>query len=280
MRKLTSLVSTGILAACAASLWADSYAPYPDNVQVESTGRFYVVVKVLPGGPGDPGRGTPVEVSIAERKKDSPPVLAARTAPKAAALPEQDEPEIAVREGGTLHGRVRLGRVPRQIVISSTGLGFVGLDVNGYNFAWPGQRKRTDDAVVYVGPDGTVKFRKDTLDLFDDHEMGQFRAITAGGVWWCGGGWFDEKRKQFVIVGNAMQSTPKQRFFRILDLETGELSKGSADLVVTALKDANPGALTLALDLAAELELKEVQPYLGRILWSTDFPPEGRAKSM
>lgn len=264
-------MSAGILIACARLATADSYAPYRDHIQVEPAGRFYVVVNVLPGGPRDPGRGVPVEVSIAERRSGSPPVVAARATPDDEASPEENDSQIKVREGDILHGRVRLERVPAEIIISSTGLGFIGLDVFGYNYAWPDRRHRTNDAVVYVTSDGNVKFRKDTLDLFSDDEMSQFGS-TAGGVWWCDGGWFDERDKQFVIVGSRMKAKPKERFFRVLNLETGELSQGSAALAVMALKTDNRGAMEFALDLVAELELKDAHSDLVRILRTSALP--------
>ena len=271
-------VSAVVVIACIPSIFADSYAPYCENVQIDATGRFYVVVKVLPGGPEDPGRGTPVEISLAKRKDGSAPVAAARAPYAGEANRDEDKPQIKVREGDTLHGTSRHQRAPSRIVISTTGLGFVGLGVTGYNYAWPGQRQRSNDAVVFVSADGNVKLRKDTLDLFNDGEMSLFLS-TAGGVWWCGGGWFDERNKQFVIVGNSMESRPKQRFFRVLDLETGKLSHGSADLIVKALKDGNVGAMMFALELVDELELKNAQPYLSRILWGGAFAPEIRSRA-
>lgn len=269
MTKFALALSTGMLLAWPSVSRADSYARFSDYVRVDPTGRFYAVVKAIPGGPADPGRGTPVEILLAERAIGASPAKPARG---------NGSPDVEVREGDTLHGRVELKRAPSQIVLSSAGLGFVGLDVRGYNFAWPGERKRTNDAVVYVTQAGEVNFRKDTLDLFDDGEMNLFRA-TAGGVWWRGGGWFDEARKQFVIVSAEMESKPKQRLFRVLNLDSGELSKGGPELVVTALKEVNHGALETALDLAAELELQAAQPHLPGILTDGELPPGVRSRA-
>lgn len=269
MIKFALALSTGMFLAWPGVSRADSYARFSDYVRVDPTGRFYAVVKAIPGGPADPGRGTPVEILLAERAIGASPAKPARG---------NGSPDVKVREGDTLHGRVELKRAPSQIVISSTGLGFVGLDVRGYNFAWPGERKRTDNAVVHVTQAGEVNFRKDTLDLFDAGEMNLFRA-TAGGVWWCGGGWFDDARKQFVIVSAEMESKPKQRLFRVLDLDSGELAKGGPEPVVTALKEVNRGALETALDLAAELELQAAQPHLPGILTDGELPPGVRSRA-
>jgi hypothetical protein len=268
-----------VLIVTPATMRADSYGQYPNRRLVEPTGRFYLVVKVLPGGPEDPGRGVPVEIEIAERQAHSPPVTMAADNLNW----ESDElvvnPDVAVRNGDTLHGRLRLMRAPRKFVISSTGLGFVGLDVYGYNYGPPNPRgERSCDAVVIVSNDGTVRHRKDLTDLFGELAMEQFD-VTAGGVWWLGGGWFNERRHELVIVGSEMESKPKSRLFRSVNLDSGEVSHCSTNVVIDALKAKNRGAMELALDLVAELELSDARPYLPAILADEGLPISVRLRA-
>jgi hypothetical protein len=261
---------------------ADSYRSYANHRLVEPTGHFYLVVKVLPGGPEDPGKGVPVEIAIAEHKPDSPPVISAEGEdPQTGMLIEN--PDVVVRDGDTLHAQVRLKRVPRLLFVSSTGLGFVGLDVFGYNYGWPGRRKgRTDDAVVIVAKDGMVRHRKDMSDLFSDDELLQFHQ-TGGGVRWLGGGWIDESRHELIVVGGEMRDengeTPKERLFRVVSLDSGMVLPGSSDLVIAALKVVNWGALQQALDLTVKLELTEALPHLPDILSSAELPISARLRA-
>src|SRR5262245_13949162 len=169
MRSLTQrsvLVAAGsmvlalsILAITPLAVRGDSYFPFCNFREVDATGRYYIVVKKEKGGPRDPGRGTPVSCELGERKSGSPSVEPAEDefdfeAPK-------PNPAVKVREGDSVLARGKLKRCPRQILISSTGLGFVGLDVGGYNYGL----RRSGDAVVIVAKDGTARHRKDLIDL-------------------------------------------------------------------------------------------------------------------
>ena len=127
-------------------------------------------------------------------------------------------PEVTVRDGDILLGKGSLARCPGRILISSTGLGFVGLDVLGYNYG----SLRSGDALVVVANDGTVRHRKCLIELFSEGEVARFMR-SAGGVWWCGGGWIDEGRRQIIVVGSGSGRRDERipRLFRIVDMETG-----------------------------------------------------------
>ncbi len=226
---------------------ADTYGPLCDFRRVDPTGRYYIAVKPS-GGPEDPGAGTPVTFAIAERKPGSPPVSEDRG---------RDDPIVAnhgvrVRDGDLLLGQGRLKRCPRFIVISSTGLGFVGLDVRGYNYG----ELHSGDALVVVSRDGTVRHRKALIDLFSENEVDEF-VRTAGGVAWCGGGWIDDTRKEVVVLSRREfpDMKPIPRRLRIVDMETGKVRPGSSALALTALKERNRGAIDLAIELAGEFHL-------------------------
>jgi hypothetical protein len=271
-----ALIALGILAP-APLAWADSYGPFLNFRKVDATGRFYVVVKKAEGAPEDPGAGTPVNFEFAERAPGSPPVHEAydeydvndsdRVVPN---------PEVKVREGDIVHGRAKLDRSPRRILISSTGLGFVGIDVGGYNYGL----LRSGDAVVIVGKDGTVRHRKDLIDLFTEEEVGRFLR-TAGGVWWAGGGWIDERLREVVIVSSdaGPQDNRIPRLFRIVNMETGDVRPGSAREIITALAERNRGALDQALELTAELKLNDAREHLPPIFADEQLPTLTRMRA-
>jgi len=240
---------------------ADSYAPFENFRQQDATGKYYLVIKRQPGGPEDPGRGTSVGFELVMRKPGSPPLT------NAPAIVDQSD---------TILARGSLARCPRLLLISTTGLGFVGLDVRGYNYGL----RRSGDAVVIVGPDGKLRHKKDLIDLFRDAEIGQFLR-SAGGTWWLGGGWIDEKRRQVIVVGGREGRGEKSvpRLFRIVSMETGKASVGSPDEIVTALAEGNTGGLDMALDLAAELKLQRAQKRLPPILSNEQLAKETRLRA-
>lgn len=259
-----------VIFLASSKLSADSYAPFGNFRKVEPTGRFYVVVKKLPGNPEDPGRGTRVGFEYAERKPGSPVV----TDVEDIVDPDNHRrvipnPNVRVRDGDRIHGRGELRRCPGTILISSTGLGFVGLDVGGYNFG----NRNSDDAFVAVRADGTVGVRKRLSDLFSEPQIDRFYR-TAGGVHWCGGGWIDEGRRLAIVVssnyGNRDEVLP--RLFRTVHWENGAVQETSVELVLTALTERNRGALDLALDLTAELKYTEAKAQLERLFVEVERP--------
>jgi hypothetical protein len=143
----------------------DTYLPFQNFRTVEPTARYYLVVTKRPGGPQDPGRGTPVDYVIAERKPGSPPPISVCDGIRRDRHWDVvSNPEVKVRVGDIVHGRGNLDRAPRIILLSSTGFGFVGLDVQGYNYGL----RQSGDAVVIVSQDGKVRHRKGLIDLFDE----------------------------------------------------------------------------------------------------------------
>ena len=153
---------------------ADSYRAFRNFRQVEPNGRYYVVVKKN-GGPEDPGDGTPVTFEIVERKPGSPPVTPAEDGDSDDAFVAHSD--VNVRKGDIVLGRGNLNRCPGRILISSTGTGFVGLDVRGYNYG----DLRSGNALVIVSTSGDLRHRKDLIDLFSREEIDQF-IHTAGGI--------------------------------------------------------------------------------------------------
>ncbi|WP_391601811.1 HEAT repeat domain-containing protein [Thalassoglobus polymorphus] len=258
----------------ATTLFADSYGPYADFRQVDPTGRYYVVVKKLPGWGDDPGRGGRVRFDFVKTKPGTEPVTFEQNyfdRDKVHYLNflnpnEKKNPKVKVREGDTLLGQGILNRAPGNILISSTGQGFVTLDVFGYNFA---DRKNLDSLVV-VSKDGVVQHRKSLYDLYSVKEISQFN-FTAGGVFWVEGGWIDEQQGSAVVISVITDTDHPSRIIRVVDLDSGEVSKGSSDEIVTALKKGIPRAMPFAIELAIELRMKNCTPYLANIYSSEEF---------
>ena len=73
-------------------------------------------------------------------------------------------------------------------------------------------------------------------------------------VFWYDCGWFDQARKQFVLVGRGADADGKTtaKYFRSIDLESGRVEEGSWDLVSRVLSEDNIDGLDQALRLAAE----------------------------
>jgi hypothetical protein len=252
-----------LIAVAVPSVHGDSYRPFRNFRQVDPTGRYYVVVKKNggPEDPGDAGDGTPVTLAIAERKPGTGPVSPAEDSEG------RDEairanPDVKVREGDRLLGRGKLDRSPRYIVISSTGLGVVGLDVRGHNYG----NVRSPDALVIVRTDASVRHRKALIDLFSAKEIEQF-VHSAGSIFWVGGGWIDEARKDVIVVGSREwpDMEPIPRLFRVVNLETGIVRRGSPELILTALSARNLGALPAAIELAGELKLNGAKDDLVKV---------------
>lgn len=254
---------------------ADSYFEFQNFRQVDATGRFYIVVKKGAGGPSDPGRGTPVNVEIVERRPDSPAVVEAKDF-WSFESGVQPNPEVKVRDGDIIRGRCQLVRCPRSIVLSSTGQGFVGLDVRGYNYG----DRRSGDAVVIVGGDGSIRHRKHLIDILSENTITRFDG-TAGGIFWAGGGWINETRKQIVIYTLRVNWDRNQgeRLFRIVDLQSGAVREASDAEIITALVERNPGALESALILAADSEMKAAVPHMVKLFGDENLPMKARLQA-
>jgi HEAT repeat protein len=252
---------------------ADSYRPFRNFRQVDPTGRYYIVVKKN-GGPKDPGAGTPVTFEIAERKPGSPPVKPSEDGGSDDAIVTNSE--VSVREGDLVLGQGSLKRSPRLILVSSIGLGFVGLDVRGYNYG----DLRSGDTLVIVSTDGKVRHHKDLIDLFSEKEVNQFTR-SVGGVFWLGGGWIDEARREVIVVGSREwpDEKPIPRLFRIVNLETGVVRQGSSALILTALSERNLGALHEAIELAGELKLNEAKPDLVKMFSDDKLSLDARLRT-
>jgi hypothetical protein len=223
--------------------FADSWEPWQDRRVVSSNGQFYVVLK-RQGGPKVYGEWGPVEFVIAERKQGSPAVKEANSDITELDIAEydsekggqayriKDNAEVSVREGDAILGRGRLKRPPLKIVVSSTGLGFVGFDVYGYNLASSPEGWKHPTALLIVSKTGEVLHRKSLAELFSKDELiglDEFR--TAGGLFWLNHpvpGWVREVRREIVVITTNSEQTGQRHLTRVLDWETGKVAVGPA----------------------------------------------------
>jgi hypothetical protein len=137
----------------------------------------------------------------------------------------------------------------------------------------PKKPEYIDDAIVIVASDGTVKSRIPISDVFTAKELEQFPHVDCpSDILWYGGCWIDESRHDLILVaGNRSHrsrrtASPQKPLFRRVNLDTGEVSRASSEVVVTALNERNVAALEFALELAGELMLNDAAPGLQAIL--------------
>lgn len=260
MRLKGSLVILGLMAILPRAAVGDSYAPFANYREVDATGQYYVVVKQA-DRKGNAFRGVPISFEIVERRPESGPVSSTRSAYRYESAAGAKPEPVVVREGDVVLGKGSLDRAPRWIVVSSTGLGFVGVDVYGHNLG----ELRNGHALVVVSRDGSVRHHKNLIELFNESEVNGFMRST-GSVHWAGAVWIDERRKQVVVVSSPSGLFRRQRLYRIVDMETGKVRDASSDVILAALAERNCGALDDALDLASELKLDRGKPDLIKIL--------------
>jgi hypothetical protein len=250
-RKIILCVGTAIL-LLGERAQATSFNPYREARVTDSNGRYYVVVRRREGSKQSFPYG-PVTLTIAERRAGSPPIIGASAEPMKFGdyfVPTGD-PEIQVRDGDTVHGRVDLDQPPWQIFVSSTGKGIVTIDVYGFNDLGPGVGE--NDLVIY-SIKGEVLHRKARTALFDAETRQRFHRHD-GVLFWLGQSWVDEKRDDIVIIGPPTQDEVGPRPILTVSLTSGAVRQGSAEVIDRAICERNPEALSAALDLALEMKL-------------------------
>ena len=240
---------------------ATSFRPYREERVTDSNGRYYVVVRRREGLKQEDGGG-PVTLTIAQRREGSPPVRGASAEPVKVGgfyVPTQD-PEIRVRDGDTVHGRVDLDRPPGDILVSSTGNGIATIDAYGFN---NGLGPEQDDLVVF-SIKGEVLHRKRRKDLFDEATRRRFSG-DQGVFAWLRTSWLDEKRDDIVIFGFWTQDGKPLPILTV-GLTSGEVRQGGTEVIDRAICERNLDALSRALGLALELKLTGSKACLPAIL--------------
>jgi hypothetical protein len=221
-----------------------------------------------PEGSKQRERYGPVTLTIAQRREGSPPVRGASATPVEDGdfyVPTQD-PEIRVRDGDTVHGRVDLDRPPAHILVSSTGKGIVTIDAYGFNH---GLGPEQEDLVVF-SIKGEVLHRKRRKDLFDEETRRRFSG-GQGVFAWLRTSWLDEKRDDIEIIG-FWTNDGKPPPILTVGLTSGEVRQGGNEVIDRAICERNLDALSRALGLAVELKLTGSKACLPAILKDEKTP--------
>ena len=161
---LIVLAVAGTSFCTSADTFADEWQPWPNQLFPSANGKYYVVVDTT-GGAIVEGEWGPVEFEIAKVGMGNAPAKAVTG--KVTDLSGREDAEghtyplgtyritsrVAVREGDHILGRGKLDRPPLCVLVSSSGLGFVGLDVYGYNYAYDeeGWKKATAAILINAG---------------------------------------------------------------------------------------------------------------------------------
>ena len=185
---------------------ADDVRPPPDSRVVDASGRYYAVLRHK-GGPILESEA--FTVSIAKLAPGTPAVTSASVSPKLVNTHYviKDHPDVAIRGGDIILGRCELEAAPRELLISSRGLGLIALDVQPSE---PRDRNHANSAVVLITLKGKIGFRKSLSDLFG-YEQGGFTR-TRWNVNWYFWAWIDEEHAQLIIV--SPENAAKRRFLR------------------------------------------------------------------
>lgn len=265
-----------IFLVCATFAYSDSWATYTNQRVIDSTGTYYVSVKRV-GKPGErylSGYG-PLELTIAQRKHGSTRVTSIRSK-----LDEQSRfdlrysNEVDPRAGDIIHGKAKFDKCPGQIIVSSTGLGVVLLDLYGMNLSLldPGE-----PAVTILSLDGKILNAKKIVDLFDEKAIGRFYRGWSN-LGWLQDSWIDEEKREVVILGLG-KTDEDANSIAVINIDTGKVRNGLSADILRAIASRNPGALAAALDSAVRSKITVPRTEFTSILKDSTLPLNARLRS-
>jgi hypothetical protein len=189
-------------------------------------------------------------------------------------LDMQSANDVDVRSGDTVLGRTKVVHPPVKVLVSSTGLGIVLLDLYGLDSILLTQGL---PAVTVLSIDGKVARTAKLSELFQPADWANFTRTMSGCVWWLRDAWIDENRQEVVIV--AGNDSVKGAYpLAVLRLDTGVIRHGSNQDVLRAIATRNPSGLTSALDAAIKADLRETRPHLKAILEDGTQPLDARLR--
>lgn len=273
------LCAVFVLGFVADKLCAESYSPFADRRIVDPMSNFYVVVK-RQGGPRHRDSCGPVELKIVQHNPRDLPILPGRARVVEVqgldtVYEMQAGERVAVREGDVVLGRLKLDDPPSTILISSTGLGLVLLDLYGLNYTL---FSRKDPAITVVSLKGKILHQRSLFSLFSEKEIPLFQRSLSNCIFWLRCAWIDEEKQQIVVVGrnSTLKGTDP---VAVISFQEGTVRPGGTKEVMRAISTKNPGGLTNALDFAIRWNLKEAKPYLPEILANPGLPLEARLRA-
>ena len=152
MRKYMIVLILMCVSAMQTSANADSFGPLPNFRKTDPTGTYYVVVKKdLTVEKKE--LFTSVAFELAKREAGSPPLTDAQDSLRRDSLAVTANPDVRGREGDIRLGHGKLSILHPVVLVSSTGLGFVCLDLSGHNSSSPSNVF----ALSIISGDGTVR---------------------------------------------------------------------------------------------------------------------------
>jgi hypothetical protein len=260
-------------------LQAESFETYTNQRFVDTAGNYYVAVKREAGSPRYRSAWGPVELTIARRKPSSAPVPRVRARlvdleNQGTVLDTQAANDVDVRSGDTVLGRAKVTHPPLLVLVSSTGLGVVLLDLYGLDSMLLTQG---EPAVTVLSTNGKVAYTAKLSELFQSADWAGFTRTMSGCVWWLRDAWIDEERREVVIVAKC-NSAKGTYPLAVLRLDTGVIRHGSNRDVLRAIATRNPAGLRPALDAVATVDLNEARPHLKAILQDGAQPLNARLR--
>jgi hypothetical protein len=218
----------------------ESFAPYTNERYVDECGNFYVAVKRLAGGERYRQNWEPVELTIAKRGPSTTPVLPVRPNMEISldgvrVVDMQAGNAVDVRKGDIVLGRAKVTHPPSTVLVSSTGLGVVLLDLYGLNFTL---LTRGDAALTLLSLNGQTRFTKKLTDLFQPKVVSGFACTMSNCPGWLRAAWIDEENRELVVVG--ANSTNSINPLSIVKLDTGTVRVGTNQDILRAIVSRNP----------------------------------------
>lgn len=234
---------------------------------VEPLGRYYVVVS----RPFDDADHRCL-LTLAEGRDRLP--VAARAdlllAAAAGGCGNGIEGQYDVRQGDAVRCRFMWPQKPDLIKISSAGSCFAGLWLPAKRGELA-QPSVDGDALIIVASSGEIRSRMKLGELFSAEELALV-VRSDESIAWPWSVWFDDVRRQLVIVGESPAKASRPPPVRLIDLDSGAVTAGSRDIVAMTLLEMNRPALYTALSLAVYWNLDVVRPAAERIVDDDDSP--------
>jgi len=143
-----------------------------------------------------------------------------------------------IRCGDVILGRGRINEIPRQVLVSSTGLGFVFVD------NWWDNLHR--NVITLVSRTGAVTLKLRIADLYTREDI---RTFVIGHYYslyhWDRGGWIDEQSGDAIIVSQGGKA-------HALSFSNGQVREAGAEHLLRGIQGTSESVIKLALELAGK----------------------------
>jgi len=247
---MRTAVAILLLAGTAIAHWGDWTA----GRETGPHGRYYVVLRYHEATKG-------VRYSLARIGDDAPPVERAEYG----SWKEFGDWSIerGVRDGDRILSTGGLPHPPHTVLVSATGLGFVGVGDEMEN--------GVEKPLTLVPAAGKPVRIYELADLFSHREILGFE-LSGSGVGYLRGAWIDDGARKVVAVAS-------ESIIRTVTWDDGKVAKGGDADILRALDLPYDDARTLALELAAERRIAGAKAGAKRILADETEPTAMRLRA-